>query len=548
MSGELVLNKYKLGNRLAVGGMGELFLAEVKDDFGKTKTVVVKALLPQLAKDPQMVAQFVDEAKLAARLKHQNLVHVHEYGQWKDTWVLAMDFVDGVDLGQVLRRSSKQGLTMPWPVAAAIIAEAANGLQFAHDVKDAEGTRLNLIHRDVSPQNILVGKDGRTRVLDFGIADSTDKSTRTATGIVKGKLAYMAPEQARSEMLSASVDQFALGLVLWELLTGRRAYSGTNDVLLLKEAIEGVVAKPTTVNPSIPANVEAVVMRMLAPKPSDRYAGCRDVHVALRALVAGDPQEHVKKFIAQIKFDDPALPLSDSKESKPRTPQLPGANDETPASGSATPGLPTPVLPKTPTGPKTPLMTAYLSLLPNGLDSFPEVQAKGSIVQSFLDGVPIHKHLAVLPPALADLVKRPPLPSAWVSEVRMAALFMACADLCFPDPDAWVEFAYRANKKIIEGPLYSVLFRVLGVKRIVSGVASRWEQFHRGTTLTVVKFDANEGHLKLTSPHRATPLVFAKAHGTAIRATVEIVGAKNVKVDTTESGPGVFDFRVTWTD
>ncbi|MFT3709059.1 MAG: serine/threonine-protein kinase [Archangium sp.] len=550
---DLVLDKYRLGERIAVGGMGELHLAKSPEG----KVMVIKALLPHLARDPQMVAQFLDEARLASRLKHPNLVHVFEFGQWKDTWVLAMEFIDGLDAGQVLRRTSRQGLPIPWQVAVAICSDAAMGLQFAHELSDG-GKRLNLIHRDVSPQNILVGRDGRSRVLDFGIADSEDKSTRTATGVVKGKLAYMAPEQARSEELSAAVDQFALGLVLWELLTGKRAFDGNNDVVLLKLAIAGEVPKPSTVKPGIPPALEAVVMRMLEPSAGKRFANCRDAHLSLRGLLTGDPQETVRTFLAQVKNEEVQLPAEFLK----RTPRANDVNDATPASTTpllseltprtpkprpSAPGTPTP---GTPSGaaPKTPLLTAFLNGLPEGLESHPQMQQKGSIVQTFLEGVPIHQHLTGLPPQLVELAKRPPLPSVWISEVKAAALFLACADLCFPSPDAWLDFAYRANKKIIEGPLYAVLFRMLGVKRIVKVVAGRWEQFHRGTKLEVVHFEDRSGTLRLESPANGTPLLFAQAHGTAFRASVEMVGAKNVVVTCTQSSPTVFDYRCTWDD
>ena len=539
----LILNKYKLGARLAVGGMGEVHLAQTPDG----KPIVLKALLPHLAADPQMVAQFIDEAKLASKLKHPNLVHVHEFGQWKDTWVLAMEHIDGPDLGQILKRCAKQGLAILWQVAVAAISDAALGLHYAHEFADARGTRLNLIHRDVSPQNILVGRDGRARVLDFGIAASVDKTTRTATGILKGKLAYMAPEQAKSETLTASVDQFALGLVLWELLTARRAFVGPNDVSLLKLAIEGVVPPPSTVNSSVPAPVEAVVMRMLKPQVADRYASCKDAQLALRALIPGDPQEILKTFVAKVPRED--VVESMQTRSTPR----PGSGGATLPRGNETAEL-TPRTPKTPNkaptpaGPSMPLFNAYLSKLPQGLESFPEVQQKGSILPSFLEGVPIQQHLAVLPAPLADMIRRPPLPTAWVSEVKVAAIFMACADLCFPSPEAFVQFANRGNRKVMDGPIYSMLFRVLGVKRIVKQVSGRWEQFHRGTTLTLLNFEGTEGRLKLVAPAFSTPLLFAQCHGQAIHVGVEIAGGKNVSVTCTESTPGTFDYVCRWSE
>jgi serine/threonine protein kinase len=510
--------------------MGEVFLAQAVDG----KTAVIKALLPHLATDSQMVAQFLDEARLAARLRHPNIVQVHEFGKWNDTWVLAMEHIDGPDLGQLLKRCGKQGLAIPWQVAVAVISDAALGLQFAHELTDARGTQLNLIHRDISPQNILVGLDGRARVLDFGIAATVDKSTRTATGVVKGKLAYMAPEQAADEPLTSGVDQFALGLVLWELLTGRRALVGPNDVSLLRQALAGEVAQPTTVNVTVPPAVEAIVMRMLRRSPADRYANCRDAQFALRGLLSGDPQVLVQKFLEQVRPEEAgSIPTSATPARAEETAEL-----------SPKPATPKPVSAVS----RTPLLDAYLASLPNGVESFPEVQQKGSIVQTFLEGVPIQQHLTSLPEAVAELVRHPPLASAWISEVKAAALYLACAELCFPSTEAWVEFAYRANRKIIEGPIYAVLFRVLGVKRIVKVVAGRWEQFHRGTQLTVVHFEGTDGRLRLETPPYATPLLLARSHGLAMRAAVEIVGAKNVTVTCTQTSPSVFEYVCHFTE
>jgi serine/threonine protein kinase len=540
----LILNKYKLGARLAVGGMGEVHLAQSPEG----KTVVIKTLLPHLAHDQQMVAQFIDEAKLASKLKHPNLVHVHEFGQWKDTWVLAMEHIDGPDLGQVLKRCAKQGLAIPWQVAVAAISDAALGLHYAHELADARGTKLNLIHRDVSPQNILVGRDGRARVLDFGIAASVDKTTRTATGILKGKLAYMAPEQAKSETLTASVDQFALGLVLWELLTARRAFVGPNDVSLLKLAIEGVVAPPSTVNATIPAPVEAVVMRMLKPQVADRYSSLKDAQFALRALIPGDPQELLKTFVAKVPREDVVESMQTRSTPRPGAGATPPRGNETAELTPRTPKTPIKAGAATPPAANLPLLNAFLAKLPQGLESFPEVQQKGSILPSFLEGVPIQPHLAVLPGPLAEMIKRPPSPAAWISEVKVAAIFMACADLCFPSADAFVQFANRGNRKVMDGPIYSMLFRVLGVKRIVKQVSGRWEQFHRGTTLTLLNFEGTEGRLKLVAPPFSTPLLFAQCHGQAIHVGVEIAGGKNVSVTCTESTPGTFDYVCRWTE
>lgn len=289
------------------------------------------------------------------------------------------------------------------------------------------------------------------------------------------------------------------------------------------------VERPSNLNPTIPPALEAVVMKMLCPLPAGRYATCRDAQRALRGMLTGDPQEAARTFIHRVNDEGANAKLEDTLM--------------TPQRGNETVVL-TPRSSRS--GASTPLLSAYLASLPHGLESFPEVQQKGSIVQSFLEGVPIQKHLARLPDAVSELVKRPPMPSAWVSEVKAAALYLACADLCFPSPRAYLEFAYTANKKIIEGPLYSVLFRVLGVERFVKVVAGRWDQFHRGTALQVVHFERTEGRLRLDFPGTATPVLLAQIHGTAFRASVELAGAKNVSVTCEQSSPTAFDYVCRW--
>jgi serine/threonine protein kinase len=282
---DLVFGKYEIQHRLAIGGMGEVFYALQKGVPGFERPVILKSLLPELAQQEGFIDQFLDEARVAATLNHPNVVSIFEVGQWNGTYYLAMEYIRGRNLSQILRKALEQQQQVPPLVAARIVRDAALGLDHAHRASDSSGQPLHVVHRDISPQNIMVREDGLTTVVDFGIARATNRATRTATGALKGKLAYMAPEQVLAADVGPAVDQFALGVVLWELLTHRRLFKAERDIDVVSKVLEEPIPLPSSVLP-VPPALEAVTMRMLERDVARRFPSCAEVAAALDAALA----------------------------------------------------------------------------------------------------------------------------------------------------------------------------------------------------------------------------------------------------------------------
>ncbi|MBI5510078.1 MAG: serine/threonine protein kinase [Deltaproteobacteria bacterium] len=269
--------RYTLVRRLAFGGMAEIFLAKLRLEAGFEKDVVLKRILPQFGADPAFVAMFVDEARLAARLSHPNIVQVSDFGAEDGVYFLAMEYVDGLDLREILKdRHDRQQRLSP-AVAAAIGEGVARGLAYAHDLGDADGRPLGIVHRDVSPHNIMVSRTGDAKIMDFGIAKAAGRATRTATGLIKGKVAYMAPEQAAGRDIDHRADQFALGLVIWECLSGQRMFQGGSDLEVLRAVVECRVRPVTELCPEVPDALAQILSRTLAPTPEQRYPHLADL-------------------------------------------------------------------------------------------------------------------------------------------------------------------------------------------------------------------------------------------------------------------------------
>ncbi len=278
--------KYALRRRLAVGGMAEIFLAQVQGIEGFTKPIVLKRILPHLIAEPDFLSMFVDEAKLAASLTHPNIVQVYELGSVEGRYFIAMEFVDGVDLSTLCRTLWERGEHLPFSIAVYIASETARGLHYAHEKRD--GTRpLGIVHRDVSPHNVLLSHEGVVKVTDFGIAKAEGRSTKTKSGVLKGKFSYMAPEQAFGRPTDRRADLFALGLVVYELFAGRRAYVAENELVMLELARSAQVDRLETVRPQIPRPVARVIHKALAENPDDRYATCHEFAQALVRAAIG---------------------------------------------------------------------------------------------------------------------------------------------------------------------------------------------------------------------------------------------------------------------
>jgi serine/threonine-protein kinase len=302
-SGQLVptharnFGKYQLVLKLATGGMAEIFLARLKGVAGFEKLVVIKRILPHLADEPQFVAMFLDEARIAARISHANVCQVYELGEVDGQYFLAMEYLEGVTLNAAMRKLSRERRLMDVRLAAGVLVQACEGLHHAHELTDGDGRALNLVHRDVSPQNLFVTVDGATKVLDFGIAKAAGASTKTRTGTVKGKYAYMPPEQLKGEVLDRRVDVFALGVVMFEALTGKRLFWRETDFLIFRAITEEPIPRVRDYRPDVPPGLDAAVARALTRSRDERFPTARAFGEAITQALAAQsgplPQPNV---------------------------------------------------------------------------------------------------------------------------------------------------------------------------------------------------------------------------------------------------------------
>lgn len=284
--GEDELGDYRLLSRLASGGMGELFIAcrrEAAIDglIPMSDILVIKRILPNLAKDEHLNTMFRDEAHLAAQLIHKNVCRVEHVGQSPSGWYIVMEYLHGVPLSRLLRRLSKQRQFLDVRAVAGLIVQACAGLQYAHDAHDDEGRHLGIVHRDVSPPNILLTVDGTVKLLDFGIAKAANASTKTRTGTLKGKNAYMAPEQIVGGIIDRRTDVFALGIVLYELLAGGRLFQRGNDFLTFKAITEEPIPSIRDRRSDLPVSIVNVLSVALARDPARRFPSAADMAAAI---------------------------------------------------------------------------------------------------------------------------------------------------------------------------------------------------------------------------------------------------------------------------
>ncbi len=329
------LGKYKLVKLIASGGMAEVYLAKQAGAAGFEKLVCLKRILPHLARDKQFVEMFLNEARLAARLDHPNIVSIFDLGEANGNYFIAMEFIDGPSLRAVQKTAEGRGEFLPIPEICKIISMAAGGLQYAHDLSDTGGGPLGLVHRDISPDNILVHRNGSAKVVDFGIAKAANSSSQTRTGTLKGKVAYMPPEQLRGEPLDRRTDVFALGVVLYELLAGKRPWEGNSEVALIGKIMTEEPAPLSALRPDAPEGLVAIVEKALAKDRGQRYQSCQELQADLENLVVQLGQSLTPARISDFVKAYSPEPQSDAGAPEHSSAEIQHIEDELNGTGAA---------------------------------------------------------------------------------------------------------------------------------------------------------------------------------------------------------------------
>ncbi|RKG67460.1 serine/threonine protein kinase, partial [Corallococcus exercitus] len=263
--------KYLLLDRVNIGGMAEVWRGKQFGASGFERLVAIKRILPNIAEDEEFISMFIDEAKISVQLTHANIAQIYELGQIASSYFISMEYIPGKDMRAIFDRCRKKGEPAPVPLVAFCVAKMCEGLDYAHRKKDGMGRELNIVHRDISPQNVLVSFEGEVKVIDFGIAKAAGKATKTQAGILKGKFGYMSPEQIRGLPLDRRSDVFAIGVCLYEMLTGERLFVGDSDFSVLEKVRKAEVPSPSTYNRRIPEALERIVLKSLAKDVEERY-------------------------------------------------------------------------------------------------------------------------------------------------------------------------------------------------------------------------------------------------------------------------------------
>ncbi len=300
--------KYTLVDRIAVGGMAEIFLARQAGLEGFEKSIVIKRIRPHLSKQPNFVKMFLNEAKLAAQLNHPNIVQIYDLGKIGESYFIAMEYIFGRDMRRIIPKADQLGIPFPMVYALKIASSVCEGLYYAHGKTDLYGNPLSIVHRDVTPENIFVSFDGTVKVLDFGIAKATNQIEQTRAGEIKGKLSYMSPEQCMGKPLDCRSDIFSLGVVLYEWLTGFRLFTGESEVSILKSITEGKIYRPSYFKADIPEAVENILMKALEKDRERRYQSAWELQYDLDQFLSQyefTPSNiHLSNFLKQLFSDE----------------------------------------------------------------------------------------------------------------------------------------------------------------------------------------------------------------------------------------------------
>jgi len=297
------LGRYEIVQRLGHGGMATVYLGRATGNAGFEKLVAIKVIHPHLAAEPEFVEMFLEEARIAAKIQSPHVAGILDLGHEDGLHFMVMEYIDGETLSGLIRQLRPRSEQLPLPVVLQILTDACQGLTAVHDLRDADGHPYGLVHRDMSPQNLMIGFDGWTKIVDFGLVKATGKR-HTQTGHLRGKLAYMSPEQARGKPLTASADLFALGVVFWELLTGKRLFAGDSDAETLERVVRCELPPLRGLREDLPPDIEPILRRALARDPADRYPSADTMLADLRRslhdhLGPEDPRKQLAAIMRQ---------------------------------------------------------------------------------------------------------------------------------------------------------------------------------------------------------------------------------------------------------
>ncbi|MFH1129988.1 MAG: FHA domain-containing serine/threonine-protein kinase [Pseudomonadota bacterium] len=306
------LGVYEIIRRVGGGGMAQIYLAKTTGLAGFEKLLALKVINPDYANEERFIQMLIDEAKIVVGLAHINIAQVFDLGQYKGIYYIAMEYVDGCDVLELVNGLYHLGERLPIVAACHVGWQICAGLHYAHLRRDNNGSPLNIVHRDISPQNILVSKAGEVKIVDFGIAKAAGVSTRTQAGVIKGKVNYMAPEQAAGQKVDKQTDVFSTGIVVWEMLTSKMAYSANDMKKLLGLVRKAEIPTPSSVRPEIPEELDRIVMKALARDRKERFQNANEFQVELTKFLASEAPEYggpdLAKLVERALTDNDASP------------------------------------------------------------------------------------------------------------------------------------------------------------------------------------------------------------------------------------------------
>jgi len=377
--------QYVLLEKIATGGMAEVWKARMRGVEGFQKIVAIKKILPHLSDNQDFIEMFIDEAKLAAQLNHNNIIHIYDLGKIQSSYYIAMEYIEGSDLKAILKRAQDHDHPMSVELALFIASKIAAALDYAHRKHDFEGKEMGLVHRDVSPQNVLISEEGDIKLCDFGIAKAASKASHTQAGALKGKLQYMSPEQAWGRNIDKRSDVFALATVLYEMLTARKLFSGDNEMSILEQVREARVVPPSETNDEVTPVIDKIVLKALHKDPASRYQTAgemqRDIDAVLYSFKPTPTSADLAIYMHRLSSPEPLPARVDSPLMHEPEPEPAPRNELRPIAVPPPPPKPAPVAPLVPAAAAaaTPMPT-WDSSHPSVIDAAPAAKSKSPVI------------------------------------------------------------------------------------------------------------------------------------------------------------------------